>query len=166
MNWKAATVASLVVAIAAVTWGAAQGAGRPALSPEDHMAIHELYATYARAYDTNEGDGKVWAETFTADGEFIYGERRAVGHKALTEYVNGRVRTGGAIQHWNANVIIRPTPEGARSSLYIMLVNAGADGKPPAIQVVTNYNDDLVKTPAGWRIKRRSAGPTIDPIRP
>jgi len=132
---------------------------------QDYVEIQELYSIYARAYDTNEGNGQVWAETFTPDGVFTFRDYRAVGHKELAAYANGRSQTGPAIQHWNTNVIIRPTPGGATASLNTMVVVAGDATTPPSIAIVTNYNDVLVKTPQGWRIKSRAGGPDIAPIR-
>jgi len=137
----------------------------PRFTAQDYVEIQELYSIYARAYDTNEGNGQVWAETFTPDGVFTFREHRAVGHKELAAYANSRTQTGPAIQHWNTNVIIRPAPGGATASLNTMVVVDGDGNTPPSIAIMTNYNDVLVKTRLGWRIKSRAGGPDIASIR-
>ena len=170
MNWKFVSILSLMIAAAGVGWGFAQArTPNVALSPQDYIDIQTLYATYARAYDTGEGDGKVWADTFTPDGIFVVGGREYVGSQELSSYVNSRFQNGGigVIQHWNTNVIITPTPGGATASLYVMVVRVGqSSGKLPNIVIATNYHDTLAKTSEGWRLKRRAAVEQIPPLRP
>ena len=169
MNWKVVSILSLMIAAAGVGWGFAQvRTPNDALSPQDYIDIQTLYATYARAYDTGEGGGKVWADTFTQDGVFVVGGREYTGSQELAGYVNSRSQNGGSdvIQHWNANVIIRPAPGGATASLYVMVVSVGKSGKPSNIVIATNYQDTLAKTSEGWRLKRRAAVERIPPLRP
>ena len=164
MNWKNTAVASLMIAGAAISWGAAQGGVRGGLNPQDYVDIQELYATYARGYDTDEADGRVFAETFVADGILTLRDRSIAGHTALAAYAHGRDKTGGPVQHWNANMIVRPIPGGATASVYLLVVRGPADGKPAQVEVVSNYNDTLVKTPEGWRFKDRTPGRKIAAI--
>lgn len=167
MGGKRLVAAFLLVASGAVLgWGVAQSAATPELTPQDHVEIQELYATYARAYDSNEANGEVWAETFTEDGVFTFGERRAVGHKELAAYSNSRPQTGPKIQHWTNGLIIQPTPEGAAASMYVMVITEGAGATPPTMPIVTTYTDRLVRTPQGWRIKSRAGGLDLPPLRP
>jgi len=156
----------LMMAGVILGWSVAQSAATPGLSPEDHVEIQELYAKYARAYDSNEGNGEAWADTFTEDGVFTYGERRAVGRKELAAYSNSRPQTGPKIQHWTNGLILRPTPEGATASMYIMVITEGAGATPPSMPIVTTYTDVLVRTPNGWRIKSRAGGLDLPPVRP
>lgn len=61
---------------------------------------------------------------------------------------------GGANRrHWNTNLTIMPSSEGASGSVYLLLVDVGV--RPPAIQAAAKYEDQLVKTSAGWRFKKR-----------
>ena len=48
---------------------------------------------------------------------------------------------------------ITATPEGAKGSVYLLIVNVGV--QPPAIISASKYDDTLVKTPQGWRFKKR-----------
>jgi len=164
MNWKNTAIVSMIIAAVAVGWGAAQGSVRGGLNPQDYVDIQELYATYARAYDTDEADGRVFAETFTPDGQLILRDKAITGHKELAAYSHERDKSGGVIQHWNTNLIVRPSPGGATASVYLVLFRGAFEGKPASISVVSNYNDELVKTSGGWRFKSRTPGRTIASI--
>ena len=119
------------------------------LTADDYIEIQQLYATYARALDL--GDADAWADTFTRDGTFS----TATGRDALVAYATGSYgRSGGTRRHWNSQLIITPTPEGANGSVYLLLVNTGV--RPLDIVLAGIYQDTLVKTPAGWRFKQRS----------
>ena len=157
-SWKTAAIASLVIAAAAIGWGAAQGGARGGLNPQDYVDIQELYATYARGYDTDEADGRVFAETFVPEGTLTLRDRTLTGHVQLAAYAHERDKSGGAIQHWNANMIVRPTAGGATASVYLIRVRGASEGSPPALEVVSNYTDTLVRTPSGWRFKDRTPG--------
>ncbi|HLW76642.1 MAG TPA: nuclear transport factor 2 family protein, partial [Bryobacteraceae bacterium] len=56
-------------------------------------------------------------------------------------------------RHWNTNLVITPTAEGASGTVYLFLMDVSA--KPPAIQTAARYEDQLVKTADGWRFKHR-----------
>jgi hypothetical protein len=62
-------------------------------------------------------------------------------------------RNGGTRRHWNTNLLITPTPEGAKGAVYLMFVDVGM--KPPQITSAGRYEDTLVKTAQGWRFKQR-----------
>ncbi len=147
----------------------------PRLTPEDRLEIHELYATYARGADTEEDDGRVWAEVFTPDGRYHNGANEYVGHEALRKYITrekvGVDRERGIhYQHWINNIVLRPTPEGATGSLYVMVLLMGAESPvggrlPVSIVAMGTCRDELVRTPEGWRIKSRISSPVPAPLR-
>lgn len=60
---------------------------------------------------------------------------------------------GAARRHWNTNLVITPTTDGAKGTVYLFLMDVSA--KPPAILSASKYEDDLVKTTDGWRFKHR-----------
>lgn len=128
----------------------AQAAG---LKTEDYVEIQQLYARYAHALDAFEREGAGWAETFTADGIF---NKTTIGYDALVQFAKTwRSDRGGAfLQHWNNQLVITPTAGGARGSAYMMLVDRHT--QPPSIRQVYEYDDELVRTNAGWRFKSRS----------
>lgn len=148
MNRAASFWAVVLVVVGTLSAaGAGQGAGG-SLTAADYIEIEQLYARYARALDL--GDPEAWADTFTADGVF----RDAAGRDELVAYAeNSYGRRQGTVRHWNSQLVVTPTAEGADGSAYLLLLDVGA--QPPGINVAGLYTDKLVKTPAGWRFKSR-----------
>ena len=168
LKWKLLAVSSLLVAVAGLTWGFAQqgnAAHASAFTADDYIAIQQLYARYAHTVDLDP-DGEAWAATFTPDG--AHGDH-IVGHKALVEYARIR-RTRGLLdgpnmRHWNSQLVITPTPEGADGSCFLLLVSVGNREDPPKLLATMTYHDKLVKTQDGWRFKKRTYTPEqVEPI--
>ena len=119
------------------------------LTPQDLVEIQQLYSKYNWALDT--GDSKGYADTFTPDGIF---NKTNVGREALIKFADGfHASLGAHVKHWNTNLMITPTPEGAAGQVYLVLVDFG--NKPATIATSATYTDELVKTPQGWRFKKR-----------
>jgi hypothetical protein len=69
------------------------------------------------------------------------------------------------VRHFITNHVIEPSAEGATGKVYLMVVDC-EEGQPSSIYIGGHYEDVYVKTPAGWRIKRRDAramGPPRSP---
>ena len=132
-----------------LTSNPAEAASR--LTPQDMADIQQLYARYNFAIDT--GDAAGWADTFTPDGVFA---GRFTGREALMGFIKlWREKLGGANRrHWNSNLTLSPTPQGAHGAVYLMLLDVGA--KPTGIASTGTYSDELVKTANGWRFKSRA----------
>ncbi|MBC7984493.1 MAG: nuclear transport factor 2 family protein [Candidatus Obscuribacterales bacterium] len=120
------------------------------LTTADYAEIEQLYAKYNHAIDGCNAEA--WADTFTADGVFntrFTGREQLMGFiKTWKERMNGCNR-----RHWNSNLSITGSPEGANGAVYLMLWDVGV--KPQAIVSTGMYADTLVKTPNGWRFKTR-----------
>jgi hypothetical protein len=72
---------------------------------------------------------------------------------------------GGRVKHWNTNLMITPSPEGASGQVYLVLVDFTS--KPISIVTSATYSDELVKTAQGWRFKKRATkGDTAPPAAP
>ena len=126
----------------------AQGGGGDAFTAQDYVEIQQLYAKYAQTLDLGDAEG--WADTFTADG--VFGE--TVGHAALKTFAEGFFGNfDGAARHWNSQLIVTPTAEGADGGCYLLLVDTRT--QPAGLTVAGIYADKLVKTPAGWRFQER-----------
>jgi hypothetical protein len=140
----AAAIATAAIALASANLQAAE------LAPKDYMEIEQLYAQYNHAIDSGDAEG--WAATFTPDGTF----NRFVGHDALVGFIGTwREKLNGANRrHWNTNLRIVGTPEGANGSVYLMLMDVGT--KPVSVISTGMYTDSLVKTKDGWRFKQRT----------
>lgn len=120
------------------------------LMPKDYVEIGQLYAAYNIAVDGGDAEG--FANTFTPDGAF----NSFSGHDALVAFIGTwRGKMNGADRrHWNTSLRFEGTPEGARGSAYVMLLDVST--QPVSIASVGVYNDTLVKTKDGWRFKQRN----------
>ncbi len=121
------------------------------LTAQDYIEIQQLYARYAHTMDL--GDAKGYADTFTSDGVFVVGDRITTGRAELTTLAEGFYSSDGTARHWNSQVLITPTADGATGSCYLLLVNTGV--QPVGISISGIYQDKVVKTAAGWRFRER-----------
>lgn len=130
------------------------------LTTQDYIDIEQLYAQYNHAIDA--GDAEAWAGTFTPDGSF----NKFVGHDALVGFIQQwREKMNGASRrHWNTNLRIVPSPDGANGSVFLMLVDVST--RPPSIIMTGSYTDTLVKTASGWRFKTRQTKNDAAPAAP
>ena len=147
-NRLVTTVLALVLVSA--VWAGAQQKPFGSLNTQDYIDIQQLYARYNDAIDS--GDAEAYAATFTPDGVF----NTFKGHDAIVGFIQqwtGKMN-GGSRRHWNTNLVITPTPEGASGSVYLMLLDISV--KPPIIATTAKYTDTMVKTPQGWRFSHRA----------
>lgn len=127
----------------------AQDGKKGSLTAQDYAEIQQLYARYNHIIDSGDIEGYVGL--YTPDGSF----NNFSGQEALRTFMKNR--NGGTRRHWNTNLVITPTPEGAKGAVYLMFVDVGM--KPPAITSAGRYEDSLVKTAQGWRFKKRQTFP-------
>jgi hypothetical protein len=69
----------------------------------------------------------------------------------------------GGLRHFTVNLVITPTPEGAKGSVYLLF---NARSIPAMILETAIYDDTLIKTPQGWRFKKRVVWRDDDDITP
>jgi hypothetical protein len=142
------------LAIAAGTAGVVAQSGK--LTTDDLVEIQQLYAKYNWALDS--GDSQGYAATFTPDGVFNNNN----GHDAIVKFADGfHAGVGAHVKHWNTNLMITPSPTGANGQVYLVLVDYAT--KPPSIFTSAAYSDELVKTPQGWRFKKRQTKGDVAP---
>src|SRR5688572_4743883 len=136
------------VAAAVTILGFTRVAWAAELSTQDYIEIEQLYATYNHALDSGDAEG--WAATFTPDGTF----NKFAGHDQLVGFIQQwkEKMNGANRRHWNTNLSIRPSTDGASASVFLMLV----DVSTKSIVATGMYNDTLVKTANGWRFKSRA----------
>ena len=149
---------ALGVLIAAMVAGATAVHAQPAakLTADDLVEIQQLYARYNWALDS--GDSQGYAATFTPDGVF----NNNVGHDAIVKFADTfHAGLGAHVKHWNTNLMIQPTATGASGQVYLVLVDFGT--KPATIVTSATYADELVKTPQGWRFKKRATKGDVAP---
>lgn len=151
---KALIVAGAFVAfVVGAAWLSAQS-GAGTLTAQDYVEIQQLYGRYNWAIDA--GDTEAYVALYTPDGQF----NTFSGADGLRTFMKNR--PAGTRRHWNSNLVITPSPEGATGQVYLLLVDVAQ--KPPAISSAARYADVLVKTTNGWRFKKRQT--TSDPAPP
>ena len=123
------------------------------LTTEDRLDILELLARYNYAID--DSDGAAWADCFVADGAFESPTHSLHGRDELQAFAADSPL--GAL-HLTTNQIIEGDGDRARMRCYLELVSAAA-GAQPEIRFCGRYEDELVKTAAGWRFSKRTVGP-------
>src|SRR5262245_3287925 len=142
-------VVLIVIATAGATWAFAQRTGsNGALTTQDYIDIQQLYAAYNHSVDS--GNFERLASIFTPGGGLNNGTV-----ESLVESVKGQIaRTKGGGRHWTGNLLITPTPDGAKGSCYMFVLETAS--KPPNVTPTGIYDDTLVKTATGWRFNRRT----------
>jgi hypothetical protein len=159
--WKAVLAATVVAGVVAVqTVPAQQKPNASTLTAGDYVEIQQLVARYAYAVDTHADNGYAYADLFAPDGVF---GGKTKGREALAELArNTQKERGGSsyTRHYLTNVIIHPTPEGARGSQYLVAIDVSEGGKPSTVVHGGRYDDVYVKTPQGWRFRSRQLYPS------
>jgi hypothetical protein len=154
--------AAALFAAAGVRWIHAQSAQQPErLSAEDRLEIRELVEAYSRGVDAYtpglEGGPETASRVFTTDGVFVYSERTISGEAELQKFFAENLknhRSRWPHRHLLSNLMIEPTPDGARGSVYLFQIYVD-DKSMPYISAFGVYDDTFVRTSSGWRIKRR-----------
>ncbi len=145
-----------IVMFTGCAWVAAQTAGGKTLTTQDLVDIQQLYARYNWTLDAGDAEG--YASTFTPDGVF----NNNAGHDAIVKFANTfHAVLGAHVRHWNTNLMILPSAEGASGQVYLVLVDFGT--KPATIATSASYSDELVKTAQGWRFKKRATKGDVAP---
>ncbi len=110
---------------------------------DDHTEIRNLMARYCLSLDLDDVDG--WVDLFTADPVYeVYG-REFVGREGLREMATAA--PGGL--HLGGPVVIDIDGDRAQTTRNLLFVERSTGEHRHAV-----YDDDLVRTDAGWRIAR------------
>ena|SRR5438874_512891 len=170
MSWKAPVgfVLGLGLAMSGVTQAqknsGARAAKAPGLTPMDYIEIRQLVARYAYAVDTGADNGNVYASLFAPDGAFLDRTGRATtGKEALAALARRNTRGTQSAFHFILNHVIEPADGGAIGKEYLVQLRMGEAERPNDIFGGGHYEDVYVKTPDGWRFKRRQFLPSERP---
>lgn len=111
---------------------------------EDDTAIRNLLARYCLYLDLDDVDG--WVSLFTADAEYhVYGRafRGSDGLRKMMAAAPGGLHLGGP-------PVIELDGDRARTMQNLLFIERGTSEMRSAV-----YDDELVRTPEGWRIQSR-----------
>jgi hypothetical protein len=156
-NWK--TLALLVcgagIVMLSVVAGQQNRAAASTLTALDYIQMQQLVAEAQYARLTGADEGRLYAQLFTPDGT----SDAVTGSGPLAAYAKGG-RPG--VRSLVTHVLIEATAQGASGRHYEFMIRfiKGQD-EPVALDTTGRYDDDYVKTPAGWRIKKRVFVPSV-----
>jgi SnoaL-like domain len=182
---QAARSVVLAVALAALA-GTTSGQVKPrvkTLTPMDYIEIRQLVNRFAFALDTGSNNGYDYADLFAPDGESM--RPYAKGREQLAALARGPRLGPDNTAHYIMNHVIEPAPDGAIGKAYLIEFNwdiapaqttggtGGGAGTGPAngwdlvgrkagelARTGGHYEDVYVKTPAGWRFRKRDFIPS------
>src|SRR5215831_2055798 len=184
---QAVRPAILAMALAALV-GSTSGQVKPTvkaitLTPMDYIEIRQLVNRYGFALDTGSNNGYDYADLFAADGEFM--RPYAKGREQLAALARGPRLGPDNTVHYVMNHVIEPTPDGAIGKAYLIEFNwdiapaqatggaGGGAGTGPQngwdivgrkagelARTGGHYEDVYIKTPVGWRFKKRDFIPS------
>ncbi|MBT2187352.1 nuclear transport factor 2 family protein [Sphingobium nicotianae] len=132
----------------------------------DKIEIAELQSRYMYAIDWY--DAQVYVDTFTEDGELVFPEGYAKGHDQIREMITrvgqffGKLADASAptkpahLRHFVTNQVIRIDGDKAHAVAYWFDLNNDNQPRWPYLAGYGYYEDDLVRTPQGWRFSRRN----------
>jgi hypothetical protein len=109
----------------------------------DELEIRNLLARYCLALDLDDVDG--WVALFTEDAVYAVYGREFVGHEGLRSMSAGA--PGGF--HLGGPPVIDLEGDRARTTRNLLFVERTTGERRHAV-----YDDELVRTPEGWRIAR------------
>lgn len=113
-------------------------------TPQDHTAIVQLLARYCLALDLDDIDE--WVGLFTPDATYeVYG-RTWEGHEGLRKLMTGAPQ---GLHLGGVPVVQMVDEDHARTRQNLLFAETGGELRRAV------YDDDLVRTPDGWRIARR-----------
>jgi len=127
-------------------------------APETYIAIMQLYARYARAIDSGDGEG--WANCYAKEGQYLsstFGECN--GRKELSvfaaDHFDRWIELGIQTRHWNNQVLLTQNEDGSvTGSVYVLLAGVKA-GEDPQLHLQTVYTDRLILEDGRWVLAQR-----------
>jgi hypothetical protein len=118
----------------------------------DYIEIRDLAARYNRFADL--ADGENYAALFTLDGEFeIVGNRTYRGRDEIASACNATQVT----VHITCDPLIEIDGDRATQRSRLLAFFLATDGSANEFVSTGWYVDELVRTPDGWRFRRRRA---------
>jgi len=119
----------------------------------DRQDISDLLVRYATGIDRR--DWPLFRTVFTADCELDYGEIGAWnGVDAVTEFMDKVHAAAGHLLHRLSNQAITIDGDTAVARTYVDALIMMADNQT-GVNGIGFYDDEIVRTPDGWRIARR-----------
>jgi hypothetical protein len=156
--------AILAIAVGSVSASGAATGRVPALNYDDRTEIDDLFSRYSYYIDNRAGEA--FAGTFTQDGRLEFPGVVVKGHDQLVAF-GSRPAEDKIRFHFVGSILLVPVAPGhVRARSMVIIGMRDIHGTAPAtFDGVGVYEDDIVRTPDGWRFAARHAGATL-PLSP
>jgi hypothetical protein len=125
------------------------------LTAEDYAEIRNIAQYYNLGYDNtaHTDKGAIVARVFTPEMAFTRdGGPNWFSAKEMGDY---SAKTTPGTHHWDTNIVIEPTPEGASLFRYTLVYRVHDSGAPVTISTAGTLQESWVKTSEGWFMKTR-----------
>lgn len=122
---------------------------------EDRLEIHQLYVHYGTHLDA--GDFAAYAALFADDGEVLLGPLgRAQGPAAIRGLLERTIADQAAktIHLITSPAVVLDGDRATGTAMWTVLA-PGPDGRP-VVTMNGRHHDEFVRTPDGWRFRRRA----------
>ena len=126
----------------------------PTIDRDTRQDVADVLVRYATGIDRR--DWALFRSCFTDDCEADYGDIGTWrGAAAITEWMRQSHAGCGHTLHRITNQFLAPNGAGVTARSYVDAIVMGPDNRTGA-QAIGYYDDELVRTADGWRIKVRS----------
>ena len=119
----------------------------------DRDAIENLLEEYCWRVDRRQWE--LWLRCFATEGVFAVRGETLQGHDAIRRYVEGSVGDYRLLRH----LLFHPSvhlDNGSRATARSYFEVRGVTARGHDVNALGSYEDELVKTEAGWQFKRRT----------
>jgi hypothetical protein len=131
-----------------------------ALKPDDHFAVIELLASYARAIDSGQADD--YADNFLPHAilDLLGGARRLSGRDEIREWVSGLIASGhvggdpATLRHFVGLPLIEGEGDSCTAQTYCVILDYDPE-RSIRSPLVGRYEDAIVKLGGRWRFQHR-----------
>lgn len=118
----------------------------------DRVEISELTARYNRCFD--DQDAVAWAAVFVDDGTLEVSDGQTVrGREALRAMCEA---TGYGTVHATTDAVVEIDGDSAKQVCTLILSRRRREPNASTFGLTGRYEDELVRTPGGWRFRRRT----------
>ncbi len=128
---------------------------------ELHHAISTVIHRYSRAMD--DRDWALMDDAFTADAVADFGGYAIEGRAAIVKFIRGAIECCARTQHQNSNIEIERDGDVVRARCKVAAWHTGKGATQGQIYLaLATYEDEFIRTPAGWRMRKRAERTLID----
>lgn len=128
----------------------------------EKQKIHELCARYTLTLDRHDIEG--WANCFTEEAVFEFGDRALRGREKIAEY--GQVHKELASRHLNTSLLFEVDSSGERATGQSTTVVTFATRQGCKVAFLGRYDDEVRKIDGSWLFSRRSVTADLLPEDP